>query len=1026
MLSFSNTVFVDPDSILFSHPFIACTAGVRRFFTVSQQIAVRSFESLREADLQEVYCQAKQEALREYAFQIKLESANTLEKLKKLVFDDAARLDRCTARELLEISNRFRLFNAPEYEIRLYEETKNTEFRAIPRAREFYLLALNKVGRATEAIYECERIISQGGGNGLIWGILGNSYSFRMLSAEKFATALKVSEGELTRVAELSRAEFIRQFPYFDVHNVTLDQVQSLRKQLLGEASQAYRQGFERFGTAFPGLCWMIRTLDQYTDLLEERACLQDRQHLGVLDPQSRKRLNRIETEIRLLERQLDAQPLFLHVALEMEGGRESLDFWPHSGELQLAFTRGCDMMEIQPILARVFATLDAEFKLEILRNDVKRIHDQHARILEINRMQGGETEEPEQVLERMGKVLSELAAGQDRFFAGGKTRGSALNEYYRGLAEAVPTTTKDLFLKRTVNCHALINNLVPQYVPGGIGRVGARVPDLTVNRHVQEDLHAIVTEKVLRSMSLGEQSQPRVVINIIQSLVGTWLGLSELQDLQSPTHQGFDARSEGLILLSGIDPAMRIGSRSTTDLTAVLLLQTGDCRETMYLNGALYACYQKIRVLDKFREAMECLAKNDMVNLKRITDRDIPDILRYQLRGGHVAVYVDGISMRHKYHVERFSENDPTAVERCYGVDNFTGFGPLSRYELENSKLQVSYSDGTVMVIEPRDPLTGKWRPIENIPVPGGGGVPRIPGTSVRGGSIVDIRLLNLVEEHTMSFLYDGKTGGMELCDGFYNQRLFDSPYQFESGRLEISHILEHHGLFRAGTRTVRGSDGRIRKCQVFIEFLPYSTTDLAPALGEGDFPGVFQLMGRQFEGKLCEERRRLDDGTSVVPEVLEKVRAWQLRTGAALRQSQALDQRFVRVLIDLARDRPELVNMQDVKRDRPLITQGCENDSVYLVLSGQFQTFQDGKLLLKDNQPITAPPRTILGEISVLRNYLPTATVVGDGVVLRIARLEFLRQLDINPAFRESVEELVKMRLEFDRLRREQGNNL
>jgi hypothetical protein len=988
---------------------------------VAQQIAVRSFDALREADLQEVYNQTKQEALREYAFRLKLNSADSLEKLKQLVFDDAATLDRCTARALLEISNRFRLFDAPEYEIRLYEETRNTEFRAIPRAREFYLLALNKVGRTAETVVECRRLIAEGAENGLVWGILGNSYSIRMLCAEKFAAALEVAAKDVSLVDASVKADFLRQFPNLEVQKLTLDQARSLRGQLLDEATQAYRSGFERCGTAFPGLCLMIRTLDKYTDLLAEQALLLGTQNERHPDVQSKASLRRIEAWISSLERHLAALPVLLRVALELEGGRESLDFWPHSGELQLAFSRGCDMMEISPILARVFATLDAEFKLNILSNDLTRIRDQHARMLEITRSQGGKIEGQEQVLDRMGKVLADLAAGHDRFVAGGKTRGSALNEFYTGLAEAVPTAAEAIFLKRTINFHALINNLVPQYVPGGIGRVGARVPDLTVNRNVQEDLRAIISENVLPSLPPGEQDQPRKVIAVIQNLIGQWLGLSDLQDLQSPAHQAFDARSDGLILLSGIDPAMRIGSRSTTDLTAALLLRTGDCRETMYLNGALYACYQHIQVLAKLREAIERLNAADMENLYRITGKEIPAILRYQLRGGHVSVYVEGIAMRHKYHVERFSEDDPTAVEREYGIAEIRAGKPLRRYELDNSKIRVSYLDGTVVVLEPRDPVTGKWRPLEHDPVPEGGGFPRVPETGVLGGGIAGIQLLNLVEEHTMSFLFDGETGDVELCDGFYNERLYDSPYQFGSGCLETMDILKQHELIRTGTRAVRGSDGRIRNRQVFIEFLPYSTTDHMPALGEGDLPCVFQLMGRLFEGKLREERQRLEDGTSGIPMVLEKVQAWHLMLGSAVRQPQALDERFVRVLIELARDRPELVTLQDVKRDRPLLIQGHESDSVYLLLSGEFEVYQNGKLIERSGRPVIPPPGSVLGEISALRGCLPTATVVGDGVVLRISKAEFLRQLDINSVFRDSVEELVKMRLERDQIRRE-----
>jgi CRP-like cAMP-binding protein len=151
----------------------------------------------------------------------------------------------------------------------------------------------------------------------------------------------------------------------------------------------------------------------------------------------------------------------------------------------------------------------------------------------------------------------------------------------------------------------------------------------------------------------------------------------------------------------------------------------------------------------------------------------------------------------------------------------------------------------------------------------------------------------------------------------------------------------------------------------------------------------------------------------------VLAKVQAWQLMPELASRQAEILDQRFVRVLLELARDRPELVTLQDVKRDQALITQDRKTDSVYLVLSGQFQIFQNGELLVREGRPRGPAPGTVLGEISALQGCLPTATVGGDGVVLRIAKAEFLRQLDINPAFRDSVEELVTVRLELDRLR-------
>ncbi len=140
---------------------------------------------------------------------------------------------------------------------------------------------------------------------------------------------------------------------------------------------------------------------------------------------------------------------------------------------------------------------------------------------------------------------------------------------------------------------------------------------------------------------------------------------------------------------MSGIDPVMRVGSRSTTALTAAMLLNTGDCRETMYLNGALFALYQQMQVRAKLAEAMKQLERGSIDEARRITGVEIPAILRYQLRGGHVAVYVEAISMEEKYKVKRASAGDPTPMERCYGIEALKAGLPLARYELENAKIR-------------------------------------------------------------------------------------------------------------------------------------------------------------------------------------------------------------------------------------------------------------------------------------------------------------------------------------------------
>ena len=119
---------------------------------------------------------------------------------------------------------------------------------------------------------------------------------------------------------------------------------------------------------------------------------------------------------------------------------------------------------------------------------------------------------------------------------------------------------------------------------------------------------------------------------------------MAELQDLQSAAHAAFDARSDGLIALSGADLDMRKDTRTSTDLTAALLMQTGDCRETMYINGALFACWQQMQVRRQIDIAVLCMGFGYWAGIKHIVDAVLPNILRYQLRGGQAGFVVEGI----------------------------------------------------------------------------------------------------------------------------------------------------------------------------------------------------------------------------------------------------------------------------------------------------------------------------------------------------------------------------------------------
>ena len=118
---------------------------------MDQWYTARSFDALRDRDPQ-VYEQSKQEVLCASAFRIALDQVHKVDRLAAPVLLNAAGLERWSAQESLEFSNRFRLPSAPGHEIASMKPRRMWD--SVPRAREFDCLALNTVGRDVEAIAE--------------------------------------------------------------------------------------------------------------------------------------------------------------------------------------------------------------------------------------------------------------------------------------------------------------------------------------------------------------------------------------------------------------------------------------------------------------------------------------------------------------------------------------------------------------------------------------------------------------------------------------------------------------------------------------------------------------------------------------------------------------------------------------------------------------------------------------------------------------------------------------------------------
>lgn len=913
-----------------------------------------TFDDLLDADLEQVYLRGKDEMLRGRAFRILLDYAATPEKLVKIVFEAEAGLAHWTTNELFEISNRFRLMSAPEQEIRLYRECDDDAFRAAPRVREFYVLALNRSGQPAAAIREASRILVEGGQNVLVWGALAQAHTACLLQAEAVLAKLRAQAH-----ADIDPAVFAAHFPDLPLADLTEAKAEALCAQSMDASMRVFRDGFRYTGEPFPGLGWMQRNIDRLA------AHARAGNEAGVAE----------------VQHELDCLTRLVRLSLDAQGGRESRDYWTQAGLLQLAVVQQSDPSDYMATLAATMACADADFKPSSTAAELARIRDSYAAMVG---MGAHDHTVYAAIVERATHAISVLL------------RRAPTPQ------PAAPESAAGRFLQSTFNFGALVGNMVPLTINGTIGRVGARVPDLLINRRVQQDLDDFIEHLVLPDLSEAERQSPRAVARRILRLVGTVLNIGELQDLKSPAHAAFDTRSDGLIALSGVDYDLRKDTRTGTDLTAAMLLQNCDCRETMYLNGALFARWQQRALRSGIARALQCMEAGHADDFERIVTGEIPALMRYQVRGGQVDVYVESIGMISKYQHQRVSEEDATARERSYGVAEWRAGEALTRYEIENAIIEAQYDDGTRRMMLPVDPESGARRPHPNTD-----GVPLLDAPE----RVTGLRLLNQVEAHALTFLYDTQQGSAELCDGFYNGQLFDTcPYAFASGALDLNDLMSPPALLRAGDRAAIASDGTVRRLPVFLRFLSYSRADYAIGLVDGDQPGVLKLMGRAFRANFWREQRRLLDGASPVPALLDKIHAWQIGRDAAQHDRRlTLDRRIARLMLDLAKAHPDQVLLCETAAGAPLIREQQPNTHVYLVLSGCLSIWlKDEPLRDAQGRPVQALAGNIVGQISALGGTVATATVSGEAVVLGIEGSQICDHFDKDNALPQLMDEL------------------
>jgi hypothetical protein len=414
------------------------------------------------------------------------------------------------------------------------------------------------------------------------------------------------------------------------------------------------------------------------------------------------------------------------------------------------------------------------------------------------------------------------------------------------------------LFLKHSFNMRGLIASNRPHYIPGGMSVMGSRVPDMIFS-HADKPIFM----QLLKQWDLLHESDARRFVQRLMHNVRQCFHTHRLQDLHSDTHTQFDLASDGITELAGIRTSMRKGTDCSTNCSAALVL-LGDCREHTIEMLAFFDFWQSELLNRVLRPGLDPNASDDLTSTRQMLgsfSEELDDVLRIQMRGAHVGVYA-AVQMDSKYNPTAYSSSSDFVPRlRSYTLADLRSGVPLSTYELQNSLIVVSYTDGSVRVLEPQwNAATSYWG------IDSRDGVPTIPDAA----SCESIQLLNLIEEHTMTFLCEeGRSLAedsfltmstaadiadhsqlptanfkVELADAFYNSS-FDtadirSPYSLGSGEIDLNDLLRYGtlsgGTMKAGVFDDNGQCVQLLDLPVRLRLLNFSCRSDVPAVGDDD----------------------------------------------------------------------------------------------------------------------------------------------------------------------------------------------
>ncbi len=520
--------------------------------------------------------------------------------------------------------------------IEVYDLYTHERFRNNTIIREYYLVALNKVGR----IQDVEQIIVAMSPeewnsikNGEIYGALGRSYKNRYIAADDLLKILDKPESEREE-GELEKriTKYREVFGIPEDVTVERDDIRKNRKKYLGRSYKAYLDGFLLDFEYYPGIN-AAYALFWIADILEEE---------GNIEGAGKKRQEGKEM----------ARLVFS--ATKRDSGEEAKDYWCLVTMLESVILQGnVDMDIVKDALTRVLNSINRP-------GDAWKIDSTLESLERARTIKGVDPNQIEYVIAQLEERRKKL-----------------------GLAEAAPVEEEGaqaVFLRNSYR----LSGLNSDFVAGAIQH-GGDLRDQAITKFDIKTAQELLAVMGLTGVENFEEFDSR-----INELLARRLRTRDLQDLHGPYHTIFDNMQRGLNTLCDV----YFSRDSRTNIMLSFILRMGDCRQHAAIKQLLFEVWKRDNINRYMRLAYDALHRGDMDGYKDNVAK-IGGLARIQMRIMDVRIIgaVDMSEGLYNYRIEngefvaRDTDTEPIPMEEHT-------LTVLARYDDDNELVSIELRD--------------------------------------------------------------------------------------------------------------------------------------------------------------------------------------------------------------------------------------------------------------------------------------------------------------------------------------------